>query len=308
MKLILSNEIEKILVEELNCANENITILTAFCKKEVLEFIDKNILKQDIQKRICVRFQLNDILYGATDIAICEYCKNNNWQLYIKLNLHAKVYAFDNLKGIVGSANMTMSGFGIGTYRNLELSTIVNFEENDLNKIDRIFLESTEMTDELYLQMLQQFKSISAESNRRDVHWNSIITSCLNNKITILFEDDLPRTRAENFNQSCAQSFLGLSKEVTDIVFLKSTFMKSNVYHWLINILENERYNEIYMGKLTVYLHNSLIRNPKKYRKDIKILIQNLISWIEFLKIDEIEIDRPNYSQRIKLIRTFSLV
>ena len=45
-----------------------------------------------------------------------------------------------------------------------------------------------------------------------------------------------------------------------------------------------------------------LYDDPKPYRREVKDLQQNLYTFIKGLKIDGIEITRPNYSQKIRLI------
>ena len=57
----------------------------------------------------------------------------------------------------------------------------------------------------------------------------------------------------------------------------------------------------MYFGALSAALHDAVITDPKPYRKDIKFMLANLLSIIEKLEMDEISIDRPNYSQRVRL-------
>ena len=57
----------------------------------------------------------------------------------------------------------------------------------------------------------------------------------------------------------------------------------------------------MYFGAISEKLHNSLVSDPKPYRKDVKQLLANLLSMIKILNMDEIVIDRPNYSQRVRL-------
>ena len=57
----------------------------------------------------------------------------------------------------------------------------------------------------------------------------------------------------------------------------------------------------MYFGELSQNLHNALISDPKPYRRDVKKMLANLLSLIEKLGMEEIVIDRPNYSQRVML-------
>lgn len=58
---------------------------------------------------------------------------------------------------------------------------------------------------------------------------------------------------------------------------------------------------QIFFGELTQKLHNRTIKDPPPYRRDVKILLANLLSWINLFAKDFIEIERPNYSQIIKI-------
>lgn len=57
----------------------------------------------------------------------------------------------------------------------------------------------------------------------------------------------------------------------------------------------------MYFGALSEMLHNSVISDPKPYRRDIKLMLGNLLRLIDELKMEEVSIDKPNYSQRIRI-------
>ena len=60
---------------------------------------------------------------------------------------------------------------------------------------------------------------------------------------------------------------------------------------------------EIYFGELSSILHNTIVSDPKPYRKDVKLLLANLLSIVEELDMDELIIDRPSHSQRVRLAK-----
>ena len=57
----------------------------------------------------------------------------------------------------------------------------------------------------------------------------------------------------------------------------------------------------LYFGALTEKLHNAIVSDPKPYRRDVKVMLANLLTMVEALGLEEVIIDRPNYSQRIRL-------
>ena len=96
--------------------------------------------------------------------------------------------------------------------------------------------------------------------------------------------------------------YINFMDEIYDgnIEKLKMAFRWSNAYLWLLMILK-ENDGCMYFGALSEKLHNTLVSDPKPYRKDVKTMLSNLLHWIEQLNMEEIIIDKPNYSQRIRL-------
>jgi len=57
----------------------------------------------------------------------------------------------------------------------------------------------------------------------------------------------------------------------------------------------------LFFGALTEKLHNTLVTDPKPYRSEVKLLLANLLRMVVELEMEEVIIDRPNYSQRVRL-------
>ena len=71
----------------------------------------------------------------------------------------------------------------------------------------------------------------------------------------------------------------------------------------MINKLKKQENNEIYFGKLSSIIHNSLLDDPKPYRKGVKDLQINLYSFLKKIKFDYLKISVPYAkSERIKLL------
>ena len=54
----------------------------------------------------------------------------------------------------------------------------------------------------------------------------------------------------------------------------------------------------MYFGQLTAELHDALVEDPKPYRKDVK----TLLAWAQALQMEEVVIDKPSHSQRVRLV------
>ena len=93
---------------------------------------------------------------------------------------------------------------------------------------------------------------------------------------------------------------LGVAKTASEDE-IKKAFRESKCFQWLMKLLSEQEHNELYFGAASAALHSVILNDPRPYRKEVKILLANLLNWISVLDMEEIEIDRPNYSQRIFL-------
>ena len=90
-------------------------------------------------------------------------------------------------------------------------------------------------------------------------------------------------------------------KSLSESSEIKDAFLRSKAFRWLYQELNATANKQIFFGELTQKLHNRIIKDPPPYRKDVKILLANLLSWVNVFAKDFIEIERPNYSQIIKI-------
>lgn len=75
MAILFSNEIYAAICDELSSAEESVQILTAYGKtKAVAAIIDK--VKPSIEnKRIMLRFRLDDLVKGSTDFDVIDFAR-----------------------------------------------------------------------------------------------------------------------------------------------------------------------------------------------------------------------------------------
>ena len=301
MSLLSTHEVKQKIVDEVSHATDNLQIISAFCKLPAIKFIDDNISHPIKSKKLMVRFLLSDILHGATDFELFDYCKANGWQLYVRFDLHAKTYIFDRKRCILGSANLTSKGLGLSLHGNYELSSFAEVDDSDLKKIDMLFDNAILMTDELYGVMKSDYEI--AKQNQepaKTFKWNTGIEQKFNPKIDLLFTYDFPSTAAPNFGDVNTFEFLEIGY-IPSQEELKQAFRWSKSFLWLYNYVSSCPDKTSYFGGVTAALHNSLINDPKPYRKEVKDLLANTLSWIQILDIQDIVIDTPNYSQRIRI-------
>lgn len=215
----------------------------------------------------------------------------------MRFDLHAKTYVVDNKRGVIGSANATNSGLGIGKTGNMEMATLVDIEAKDLEKINRLFHDAIFVDEDIIREMKKQLNQINVSDKREGYAWNANITHLFNPKVETLFSHELPDKKTYTNGEYIP--FLDITYENDERV--KDTFRWCNAYLWLLNILKNHN-GCMYFGELSTELHNAVVSDPKPYRKDVKVMLANLLEFIQLLGMNEISIDRPNYSQRIRLM------
>lgn len=297
MSILFSNEILDSVKKELKNAVSSVQIITAYCKETSLMHLDSYINDGVVEKRLLVRFRMDDILKGSTDFSIVEYGMKAGWKVYIRFDLHAKTYIVDNKRGLVGSANITNSGMNIGKNGNMEMAALVDIEPKDIEKINKLFDDAIFMDNTLLRELKSQIDAVKTNEQNANYSWNTSIITMFNPHIDTLFSYELP----EDFILRKGEYFLFLDETYDgDTEKFKESFRWSNAYLWLLTTLK-ENNGCLYFGALTEKLHNTLVSDPKPYRRDVKQMLANLLNMIDKLSMEEIVIDRPNYSQRISL-------
>lgn len=302
MSLLNTYEVKRQIAQEVSSATDHVHIVSAFCKVNAMEFIDSHVKNTLQTKKLMVRFLLSDIMQGASDFGLYEYCKSHGWQMYVRFDLHAKTYIFDRKRCILGSANLTSRGLGLSLHGNYELSSLADVDESDLQKIDTLFDNAILMTDQIYEIMKSDYEN--AKQNTPNVSaaskWSDIVERCFNPKVGPLFTYDFPSEKVPKLDDISTLEFLQISR-VPSKEELKQAFRWSKCFLWLYNYVNSCPDQTSYFGSVTAALHNALINDPKPYRKEVKDLLANLLSWIQILDIQDVCIDVPNHSQRIRI-------
>ena len=299
MPILINNQIRERVLEELELCEDSLQLVSAFCKESVVKFLDDNCKIDVPQKRLLVRFQKGDLISNTSDLSLYDYCIEHNWDLYINFSLHAKIFIFDSLRYVIGSSNLTGKGF-LFDEGNYEAATFDYLDDDDCQRINNLFASSTLMTPELYEKMKQEMNSVESNKKVEGTGWSDEIKELVKDELSVLFAEDFPTTEDVRSLNHQPISFLNLqaNQSLDDI---KRAFINSKCFSWLKKVLK-ENNSEMYFGAITASLHDALINEPKPYRRDVKILLQNLLSWINCLDIDEVKIDRPGYSQRVRLM------
>lgn len=233
----------------------------------------------------------------VNDITAAEYCLKNGWKVFLRFDLHVKTYVVDYKRGIVGSANATNSGLGMSKVPNLEMATLVDMDSEDIKKINKLYEQAVPVDIELLELMKAEIENVNNEKTSESFSWSQDIAKRFNPTIETLFSHELPETDTiDGYLQFLDADFGG------DKTSIKNVFRWSTSYLWLLQTVKGHD-GEIYFGELSSILHNTIVSDPKPYRKDVKLLLANLLSIVEELDMDELIIDRPSHSQRVRLAK-----
>jgi hypothetical protein len=141
---------------------EELILLCAYVKtNQIVELNNDNKFQS-----IVVRWEIEDLLKGASDLSLYNYCKENNIALFRNTRLHMKVLWDNNGSLISGSANFTNKGIGeFGDY-NYELNTLVkSIEFEDALYLQKVIRDSEYVDDQLYLEIEKSINDSEIETN-----------------------------------------------------------------------------------------------------------------------------------------------
>jgi hypothetical protein len=252
---------------------------------------------------------LGDLLSAASDLDAYPLAKQLGLTFYIRQDFHGKVFSIPGSGVIVGSANATLSGFGLKESANSEVCTLVPDSEANQALLDEIFDGAIEMTDALFREISSVMGSATMNTTE-EMEWPSELLDKLQN---MEFSGRLFLSECFVSTPVLDESGELLSLDERDLHLLgingidrnsdalRRAFKTTRIYRWLVHTLKSSG-GELYFGALTESLHNTLLDDPVVYRRDVKIVLQTLLQWCQLLGGIGVLVDRPNHSQRVRII------
>jgi hypothetical protein len=317
MRLLGTETYRNALSECLGEANSELIILSAFVTVPGFKWIVDSVKKYGITGKLVVRWHPEDLLSGASSLEVYHLAKQAGWDVYIYRTLHAKSVLVDRNIVFVGSANMTGYGLSMVPEANLELGAKFEATLQDVIVFETIISESTFVTDsiiEIMTEFLSSQPARSKQLSRRE--WPSEIEKMFKRPPEKLWVADLFWSSPDDlFNLGGLDDdikkfafhdldILGLSADsLKNVEYLGLLFSQSRAWKWLERLLLEAEGHELYFGTITETLHNALLDDPKPYRRDVKVLVQNLYLWLQVMPRGKVKIDIP--AQRSQRIRYF---
>lgn len=295
-------------------SNSSIDIFCPFIKRDAL---DKILQNSPRISRIISRWEPEELIKGVSDIEVYETCKDNNIDFYINNRIHLKATIKDKRFVFHSSANITNKGLNLNDAipHNYELSTILNINSaNDLVLFEQIVQDSIFVTDDIYEQMKKYLDNIDYEVNEKDPYpiferrkKFYISQLPMSHDIDILFKIYSDQsTYQSDLEKSCAIHDLSIYSIKTGLNFheFKSSLASVFFSHPFIQELQNEVQIEgfLYFGRVKEWLQTNCEDVPVPRRRELTSVTQILYHWFEILGEGRYVIDRPNHSQRIKIL------
>lgn len=287
------------LEHELSQVTKSVKFMSAYITQSGIDWLDKSLL-QNADVQIVCRLLPSDVLSGASQLSALKTALEKGYKVSCLHSLHAKIYCLDDSKIYAGSANFTNNGLRVYGEGNLEANVQVAANKSNLAFINNIITSATALSEET-LKKMQSCIDLKEEQIFFDRWPEGILQEEEGIWVRDFFwgtpsVDQISREHIHDLE------IMGLDSLNHDFSVLKKQVANVRCIRWLMDVLKEAENNEMYFGALTQALHDQLKDDPAPYRKDIKTLLQNMLSYCKLYLADKIEITRPNHSQRIRLL------
>ena len=195
---------------------------------------------------------------------------------------------------------------------NEEIGIKVEALEQDLKIINQLIEDAALVDDKIIKELEEWQKNLPKIEKPKIPNFPQIVNDSFKEKLNKLWVNNFPWCDVNDFLTSSEKKEDNIIHDLdlfglTDIKKedlekeLKESFLQSKIFNWLIKKLEAEENNEIYFGRLSSIIHDSLVDDPKPYRQNVKELQANLYTYIKHFKPSKVIYDQPNVSERLLL-------
>ncbi len=310
--LLNTETFRNLLGSALENSSKSVIILSAYVKKIGVNWLKEKIGNKNIKCTIVTRWNKGDLAQGSSDLECYSLAKANGWSFKVLTDLHAKVMLVDNDNLFIGSPNLTGRGMSLVPVSNEELGIKVKALKEDLKIINQLVDDAAIVNDDIIKELEEWQKNLPKIEKPSYPDFPTNIKDKLNEKYNKLWVHNFPWVTAEellkaspiNENIKHDLELFGLKKDNLEKNIIKKNLLNSKIYFWLVNQIKKQENQELYFGNLSSIIHNSLLDDPKPYRKNIKELQANLYTYIKIFLEDDIIIDVPyEKSERLRLIK-----
>lgn len=305
--LLFSTDFTKELTGAICKASNELIICSAFIKENAIKHLLKNI-SNDVSVSIIARWAKHDLIMGASDLEVYNWCQSHGFRFGINSNLHAKLYMIDQNFIFMGSANLTHRGLSISGAGNVEIGTRIVPEDTDLEKLTKFLNAEVEWVDEELFSLIScEISEFKPEKNVSVLQsWSEKILTRLNKDIEYLWVHDLLKKGPNEIQKldfddmNAVSDFELLDLDLNDMSAdaIKQAFISTRLYSWIRSKVGFN--NEVRFGWLTQELHNALLDDVTPYRREVKDFIVVLFQWFKFMP-EKFEVKKYNHTETVTL-------
>lgn len=288
----------------------NVSLCSAYLRAQALETLLAG-RAPGLRGRVLVRWRLSDLLQGASDLQAFQVAQRAGLELLIRLDFHGKVFCVPGLGVLVGSANATLSGLGLRSQSNEEVCTLVPSSPENVAHIERLFMGAVVVDEQLFAEISEAVQAASEVDGApvsdewpaallKKLQWLPAVDHLLASEC--LWSAPVPGLGASiDLLNVHDRELLGISQSTVPLSEVAHKLQQTKIFRWLTQSLERAG-GQQFFGALTDALHRSLLDDPMPYRFEVKALLQYLIAWCEAVPALGVVVDRPQHSQRVRLL------
>lgn len=308
------------LASSLSAAQTSLSLISAYMTTAGIEWVLERLNPAVSSCRAMARWDCGDLVSGSSDLGVYELLRDKGGRFFMLPDLHAKVALVDGIDLFVSSANITGAGLRLVPGGNREIGVRGAASPDDVAIIDAMFDEAIEVLPDLFDEIRGVVERLRRNAEpRMSERWPAELLKKLEKGPQRLWVAELPWSSPSEMRVAAAGGDGGGGARIRhDLALfgidlgsypssggevLQSGFLNSRTWRWLIARLNETEGGELYFGRLTEILHNSLLDDPRPYRQDVKRLVANLLDWASDFGGAVVAVDRPNYSQRVRLTR-----
>lgn len=305
--LFFSEDFTELFLDAINNACNEVIICAAFIKKKAIcHLLDE--IPSGVKVTVISRWSKNDLICGASDLEVYDFCKSRGYRFGINTKLHAKLYSIDSKEIFLGSANVTHRGLSISGVGNVEIGTRIVPEQTDLEKLTKFLNTEVEWVDEELFGLIScEISEVKQEKNASVSHsWSEKILTRLDKDIEYLWVHDLLKKGPNEIQKldfddmNAVSDFELLTLDLNDMSAdaIKQAFISTRLYSWIRSKVGFN--NEVRFGWLTKELHNALLDDVTPYRREVKDFIAVIFQWFKFMP-EKFEVKKYNHTETVTL-------
>jgi len=298
------------LEDRVKSGDELVLIIVPFAKMAALQKLHSPHAGK-VKLKVIVRWRLEDLIAGVSDVDIFPYLKAAGCRLFINSNIHLKLYVYASNVAFNTSGNLTLRGLGYGENGNIEVGNMVSLSSQDWTKIYEIINTSREVDETLY----QRFKNFVEQHPKPPIpepfpdffppakqYTISSLPAAVNPSwlAVFYFNSDPEKFTPEEVRRAAHDlAIFGIPSGLAPSEFnqrLGESFCRTPFVTDFVEFLKAKR--SLRFGAVNDWIHQKCEDVPLPYRWEIKENTHIFYDWLVHF-IPNITWDCPSYSQVI---------